>query len=78
MAALSGTWAFIARTLGSWVRIPLKAWKFVLPFCVVLSCVGKRSCDELVTRPVSPTKCLNGFIISEVILNWNMSQGFNQ
>jgi hypothetical protein len=26
VAARSGAWALIARTLGSWVRIPLKAW----------------------------------------------------
>jgi hypothetical protein len=30
-----------ARTLGSWVRIPLKAWKFVCIYSLaVLSCVG--------------------------------------
>jgi hypothetical protein len=36
-----------ARTLGSWVRILLKAWMFALIMC-----------DGLVTRPRSPTDCL--------------------
>jgi hypothetical protein len=31
----------LARTLGSWVRIPLKAWKIVCVYSVsVFSCVG--------------------------------------
>jgi hypothetical protein len=32
-------WSSIARTLGSWVQIPLEAWMCVRVFCVVLSCV---------------------------------------
>ena len=35
-----------ARLLGSWVRIPPRAWMFV---CCVLS--GRGLCDELITRP---------------------------
>jgi hypothetical protein len=29
----------LARTLGSWVRIPLEAWMFVL--CALIVCVGR-------------------------------------
>jgi hypothetical protein len=44
---------------GSRVRIPLKAWMFVLVFiCCVVLC-RSRPRDELVTRPRSPTICLN-------------------
>jgi hypothetical protein len=41
-----------ARLLRSWVRIPQGAWMFV---CCVLS--GRDLCDELITRPESPTDC---------------------
>jgi hypothetical protein len=43
--------------LGSWVRIPLKAWTFVRVFmCCVVLC-RQRPCDRLITRPRSV--CLN-------------------
>jgi hypothetical protein len=39
-----------ARLLGSWVRIPLRAWMFV--FCVyMVSCVGRGLCDGPITHP---------------------------
>ena len=44
-----------ARLLGSWVRIPPGTWTFVCCDCCVLS--GRGLCDELITRPVSPTDC---------------------
>jgi hypothetical protein len=45
--------------LGSWVRIPLKAWMFVRVFlCCVVLC-RYRPCDGLITRPRSPAICLN-------------------
>jgi hypothetical protein len=44
---------WIAWTLRSWVRIPFKAWMFVLYFCVVVSCLW----DGPIQR--RPTKCLN-------------------
>jgi hypothetical protein len=45
--------------LGSWVRIPLKAWMFVRVFlCCVVLC-KYRPCDGLITHPRSPTICLN-------------------
>jgi hypothetical protein len=38
-----------ARTLGSWVRIPLEAWMYVCtPYVFVLSCVGR--CLEMIVR----------------------------
>jgi hypothetical protein len=41
------------------VRIPLEAWMFVLDFlCCVVLCRW-RPCDELITRPRSPTICRN-------------------
>jgi hypothetical protein len=42
-----------ARTLGSWIRIPLKTW-----ICVYYVCVRQRPCDGLIPRPRSPTDCL--------------------
>ena len=36
--------------LGSWVRIPLRAWMFVSCLCCVLSCL----CDEVTTRQEEP------------------------
>lgn len=40
-------------------------------FCILLSCVGRGLCVELITRPRSPVICRNKFIISETFLNWN-------
>jgi hypothetical protein len=42
VATRSKAWTVFARsTLGSWIRIPLKAWMFVYVYSVfVLSCVG--------------------------------------
>jgi hypothetical protein len=45
-----------ARTLGSWVRIPLKSWMFVCVYSVFVC--RYQPCDELITRPRSPTDCL--------------------
>jgi hypothetical protein len=42
--------------------------------CCAILC-RQRSCDRLITCARSPTKYLNRFIISEVILNWNRPQG---
>lgn len=39
IAARSGAWNLIAWTVGSWVRIPFKAW-ILATFCVAQSCVG--------------------------------------
>jgi hypothetical protein len=45
-----------AQTLGSWVRIPLKAWIFVCVYSVfVLSCLPW---DGLIPRTRSPTDCV--------------------
>jgi hypothetical protein len=43
-------------TLGSWIRILLKAWIFVCAFILCLCCPVYRylPCDGLITRPVSP------------------------
>jgi hypothetical protein len=38
--------------LGSWVRILLEAWMFVLRFCLVMLRVGRGLCDGLITRPM--------------------------
>jgi hypothetical protein len=56
----------LARTLGSWVRFPFKAWMFVCAFILCLCC----PCDGLITSPRSPTVCVLFFIIipSGVIL----------
>jgi hypothetical protein len=40
-----------ASLLGSRVRIPLRAWMFVSCLYVVLSCVDRVLCEELITRP---------------------------
>jgi hypothetical protein len=37
--------------LGTQIRIPLRAWMFVLYLYVVLFCVGRGLCDGLITRP---------------------------
>jgi hypothetical protein len=50
----------LARTLGSWVRISLKAWMSVFAFILRLCCpvCRQRHCDGLITRPRSPTDCV--------------------
>jgi hypothetical protein len=61
----------LARTLGSWVRILLKAWMFgvcMRLFCVcVVLCLAP--CDGLITRPRSPTVC------EEMIMELNKRPG---
>jgi hypothetical protein len=54
--------------LGSRVRIPNKAWMFVVVLlcCIVVS--GQRPWGGLITCLRRHPKCLNRFIISEVIL----------
>jgi hypothetical protein len=49
-----------ARTLGSWVRIPLEACTYAHVF------VFSFPCDRPISHPRSPTIFLNGFIVSEV------------
>jgi hypothetical protein len=59
VAMLSEAWILAGWLLGSWVRIPLKAWMLVRVFlCCVVLC-RLRPCDGLITRPRSPTVCLN-------------------
>jgi hypothetical protein len=50
----------LARTLGSWVRNPLKAWMSVCAFIMCLCCplCRWRPCDGLITRPRSLTVCV--------------------
>jgi hypothetical protein len=47
----------LARTLGSWVRTPLKAWMCLCAFILCLRCSVCRywPCDGLIPRPRSPT-----------------------
>jgi hypothetical protein len=52
--------------LGSWVRIPLKAWMFICIYSVFVC--RKWSCDGLIPRTKSPTDCLK---IKK--LKWNKS-----
>jgi hypothetical protein len=48
-----------ARTLGSWVRIPLEAWMSVCIFLYLRYSVCRQGlCDGLIPRPRSPTDCL--------------------
>jgi hypothetical protein len=47
--------SLLARKPGSWVRIPLRALMFDV--CVRFSVFRQRPCDELITRPRSPTVC---------------------
>jgi hypothetical protein len=49
-----------ARTLGSWIRIPLEAWMSVCAFILCFCCpvCKQRRCDELIPRPRSPTDCV--------------------
>jgi hypothetical protein len=59
VAVRSEAWVLAGWLLWSWVRIPLKAWMFVRVFlCFVVLC-RYRHCDGLITRPRSPTICLN-------------------
>jgi hypothetical protein len=59
VAVRSETWILAGWLLGSWVRIPIKAWMFVRVFlCCVVLC-RYRPCDGLITRPRSPAICLN-------------------
>jgi hypothetical protein len=50
----------VAWTLGSWVRILLKAWMSVCAFilCLCWPVCRYRPCDGLITRPRSPTVCV--------------------
>jgi hypothetical protein len=52
----------LVRKPGPWVRIPLRAWMFGVWVCMcVCVCVPFFVfvlCDELITRPRSPTECL--------------------
>jgi hypothetical protein len=50
----------LARTLGSWVRIPLMTRMSVCVFILCLCCRVCRyvPCDELIPRPRSPTVCV--------------------
>jgi hypothetical protein len=50
----------LARTLGSWVRIPLKAWMSVCAFILCLCCpvCRWRPCDGLILRPRSLIVCV--------------------
>jgi hypothetical protein len=58
--SLRHTLSSLAWKPGSWVRIPLRAWMFsVSVFAFFCVCVQvERPCDELITRPRSPTVCL--------------------
>jgi hypothetical protein len=47
-----------ARTLRSWVRIPLKAWMCLHLLCAYVVLSGWRSCDGLIRHPRSPSDCL--------------------
>jgi hypothetical protein len=59
VALRSEVWVLAGWLLGSWVQILLKAWMFVRVFlCCVVVC-RQRPCDGLITRPRSPTICLN-------------------
>jgi hypothetical protein len=58
VAVRSEAWVLAGWLLGSWVRIPLKAWMFVRVFlCRVVLC-RYRPCDGLITHPRGPTTCL--------------------
>jgi hypothetical protein len=59
LAARSAARAFDSSYTGSRVRIPLKAWMFVLVFLYCIVLCRYRPCDELITRPRSPTVCRN-------------------
>jgi hypothetical protein len=49
-----------ARTLRSWVRIPLKTWMSILCALILGLCCSvcrQRPCDWLIPHPRSPTDC---------------------
>jgi hypothetical protein len=49
----------LARTLRSWVRIPLNAWMSVCVYSVLCCPVCRwRPCNGLIARPRSPTVCV--------------------
>jgi hypothetical protein len=52
----------LAREPRSWVRIALRTWMFgvyVFILCLCCSVFRQRPCEELITRPRSPTVCKN-------------------
>jgi hypothetical protein len=63
VAERSTAWTVFARSeTGIWVRIPHKAWIFGVCMCLFCLCCPvfrQRPCDELITRPRSPTLCKN-------------------
>jgi hypothetical protein len=59
MAARSEARALIARTLDHGFEFRLKYGCLSSSFYAVLSCAGRGLCDELITRPRSPTICRN-------------------
>jgi hypothetical protein len=65
-----------ARTLGSWVPIPFKAWMSVrISSVFVLSCVGSGVATGLIPRPRSPTNCLYKIHSYILILMENTTEG---
>jgi hypothetical protein len=56
-------------SFGHWVRVPFKAQTFILVLC------GHKPRSWLITHLRSCARCLSGFRISEVILDWNTAQG---
>jgi hypothetical protein len=61
VAARYKTWTAFIRTLGSWVRIVVKAWMSVLYsfiLCLYCSLYRQRPCDRLIPRPRSSTDCV--------------------
>jgi hypothetical protein len=52
---LSHELSSLARTLGSWVRIPLQVWMYVCVYSVSVKVAALRRADP---RPRSPTDCL--------------------
>jgi hypothetical protein len=58
LVGLSNELSSPARTLGSWIQIPFKAWMSVCVYsvCVVL-CVGSGLGNGPILRPRSPTDC---------------------
>jgi hypothetical protein len=65
-------WYWTAQTLGSWVRIPFEAYIYV---CVFLCCAKVQALGWADPPSKSPTKCLNGFVVSDIILSLNRPQG---
>jgi hypothetical protein len=57
----------LARTLGSGIRIPLKAWVSLCAFILCFCChvCGYRPCDELITRQRNPTVCVRRYYETE-------------